>query len=77
MCWINLAVLGLTYFMAKCGRLTCIGLDIVEGLIKTVDVFDKSMSGSKEDLIFQNTRCKERIRKLCVFRDGMYLSRLV
>jgi hypothetical protein len=28
-------------------------------------------------LIFQNARCKERMGKLCVFWDGMYLSRLV
>jgi hypothetical protein len=68
---------GLTYFMAKFGRLRCIGLDIVEGPVKTVDVFDKSISGGKADLIFQNARCKERMRKLCVFRDGIYLSRLV
>jgi hypothetical protein len=31
--------------MAKCGRLRCVGLDIVEGLVKTVDIFDKSISG--------------------------------
>jgi hypothetical protein len=30
--------------MAKCGRLRCGGLDIVEGLVKTVDVFGKSIS---------------------------------
>jgi hypothetical protein len=70
-------MVGLTYFMAKCGRLRCIGLDIVEGLVKTVDVFDKSISGSKVKLIFQNARCKERTIKLCVFRDGIYLSRLI
>jgi hypothetical protein len=63
--------------MAKCGSLRCVGLDIVEGRVKTVDVFDKSISGGKAELIFQNARCKERTRKLCVFRDGIYLSRLV
>jgi hypothetical protein len=43
---------GFPYFMAKCGRLRCAGLDIVEGLVKTVDVFDKSISGGKAELIF-------------------------
>jgi hypothetical protein len=52
-------------------------LDTVEGLVKTVDAFDKSISGCKVDLIFQTARCKQRMRKLCVFRDGMHLSRLV
>jgi hypothetical protein len=52
-------------------------LDIVEGLVKTVDVFDKSISGGKAELIFQNARCKERMRELCVFRDRIYLSRLL
>jgi hypothetical protein len=52
-------------------------LDTVEGLVKTVDVFDKSISGGKVDLIFENARCKERMRKICVLRDGIYLSRLV
>jgi hypothetical protein len=33
MCWINLGMVGLTYFRAKCVRLRCIGLDIVEGLV--------------------------------------------
>jgi hypothetical protein len=63
MCWINIAMFELTYFMAECVRLRCVGLDIVEGLVKTVDVFDKSMSGGRADLIFQNARCKERMRK--------------
>jgi hypothetical protein len=77
MFWINLAMFELMYFMAKCGRLRCVGMDIVESLVKTVDVFDKSISGGKAELIFQNARCKQRLRKLCVFRDGIYLSRLV
>jgi hypothetical protein len=42
-----------------------------------VDVFDKSISWGKAKLIFQNARCIERMRKLCVFRNGIYLSRLV
>jgi hypothetical protein len=63
--------------MDKCGKLRYVGLDIVEGLVKTVDVFDKSISGGKADFIFQNACCKERMRKLCVFRDVIYLSRLV
>jgi hypothetical protein len=63
--------------MAKCGKLRCGGLDIVEGVVKTLDVFDKSILGGKEELIFQNARCKERMWKLCVFRDGIYLPRLV
>jgi hypothetical protein len=58
-------------------RSTKIGLNIVEGLVKTVDVFDKSISGGKAELIFQNAHCKERMRKLSVFRDGVYLSRFV
>jgi hypothetical protein len=45
MCCIKLGVAGLTYFIAKCGRLRCVGLDIVEGVVKTVDVFDKSILG--------------------------------
>jgi hypothetical protein len=45
MCWINLGMFGLKYFIAKYGRLRCVGLDIVEGLVKTVDVFDKSIRG--------------------------------
>jgi hypothetical protein len=43
----NLGMFGLTYFMAKCGRLRCVWLDIVEGLVKTVDVFDESISGAR------------------------------
>jgi hypothetical protein len=77
MFWVKLCMVRLAYFMAKCGRLRCGGLDIVEGQVKTVDVFDKSISGGTEKLIFQNARCKERMRKLCVFRDRIYLSRLV
>jgi hypothetical protein len=34
-------------FMAKCGRLRCGGLDIVEGLVKTVDVFEKLFRGAR------------------------------
>jgi hypothetical protein len=34
MYWIIIGFVGLTYFMAKCGRLRCVGLDIVEGLLK-------------------------------------------
>jgi hypothetical protein len=41
-----------------------------------LDIFDKFISGSKVDFIFQNARCKERMRKLCVFRDGIYPPRL-
>jgi hypothetical protein len=73
MCWINLGMFGLTYFMAKCGRLRCVGLYIVEGLVKTVAVFDKSISGDKAELMFQNARCRERMRKFCASRDGTYL----
>lgn len=42
-----------------------------------LDIFDKFISGSKVDFIFQNARCKELMRKLCVFREGIHLSRLV
>jgi hypothetical protein len=56
--------------------LRCGGLDIVQGLVKTVDIFGKSISGGKADFKFQIARCKEHMRKLCVFRDGIYLSRL-
>jgi hypothetical protein len=45
MCWIKLGMVGLTYFIPKCGRLRCVGLDIVEGLVITVNVFNKSISG--------------------------------
>jgi hypothetical protein len=48
----------------------------LKALLK-LDVFDKSISGGKVNLIFQNAHCKERMRKLFVFRDGMYLSRVV
>jgi hypothetical protein len=40
-------------------------------------IFLKIYFGGKEDLIFQNASGIERIRKLCVFRDGKYLSRLI
>jgi hypothetical protein len=77
MCWINLGMFGLTYFIAKCGRLGCVRLDIIEGLVKTVDVLDKTISEGKAELIFQNVHCKERMMKFCVFWDGIYFSRLV
>jgi hypothetical protein len=40
--------------------------------------FDKYIcgGGGGADLIFENVSCKER-RKLCVFWEGIYLSRLV
>jgi hypothetical protein len=47
MCCIKLGMVGLAYFMAKCGKLRRVGLDIVEGLVKTVDVFDKSILGER------------------------------
>jgi hypothetical protein len=37
---------------------------------------DKSVSGGKADLILLNARCKERMRKLCVFRDGLHFPGL-
>jgi hypothetical protein len=43
--WINLCMFGLTYFVDKCGRLRCVRLDIVEGLVKTFDVFDSYFGG--------------------------------
>jgi hypothetical protein len=33
--------------MAKCGRLGFVGSDIVEGLVKTVDVFDNFFFGGQ------------------------------
>jgi hypothetical protein len=77
MCCIKLGMVGLAYFMAKCGKLRRVGLDIVEGLVSIVDVFDKYILEGKAELIFQNARCKERTKKLCVFRDGIYFSRIV
>jgi hypothetical protein len=59
-------MVGLRYIRAKLGRLRWGGLDTVEGLVRAVDVFDKSISGSKADFMFQNARCKERMRKLCI-----------
>jgi hypothetical protein len=56
--------------------LRCGELDIVQGLVKTVDIFGKSISGGKE-VDIQNVRCKQRMRKLCVFRDGIYFSGLL
>jgi hypothetical protein len=61
------------YVRAKWGKLNCGELDTVEGLVKSVDVFDKSILGGKAVLIFQNVRSKERMRKLCI-PDGIYLS---
>jgi hypothetical protein len=52
-------------------------LHTIEGLVKTVNFFEKSISGGKTDLTFQNARCEERMRKFCVLRNGMCLSRLV
>jgi hypothetical protein len=46
-CCINLDMVGLTYVRAKWGRLGCGGLDTVEGLVKTVNVFDKSFRGAR------------------------------
>jgi hypothetical protein len=57
MCWINLGMFGLTYFMAKCGRLTCVGLGIIEGPVKTLDDLTNLFRGTAE-LIFQNAHCK-------------------
>jgi hypothetical protein len=76
MSWIKLDMVELRYVRSKLGRLRWGRLDTIEDLIKTVDVFDKSISGGKADLIFQNVRCKEHIRNLCVFRDGIYISKL-
>jgi hypothetical protein len=55
--------------MSKCGWSRCVGLNIVEGLVKTVDVFDKYTLGGKAELIFPNGHRKERMRKL--FREGI------
>jgi hypothetical protein len=57
---------GLRYVRAKWGRLRCGGLDTAEGQVKTVDFFDKSISGVKGDLVFQNACCKEHMSILCV-----------
>jgi hypothetical protein len=76
-CWISLGMLGLRYVRVKGVRLRCGGLDTVEGLLKTVNVFDKSILGGKADLMFQNVCCKVCMRKLCVLWGGIHLSRLV
>jgi hypothetical protein len=38
---------------------------------------DKSISRGKADLILLNARCKERMRMLCVFRDGTHFPGLL
>jgi hypothetical protein len=58
------------------GRLHCGMSDTVEGIHKAVNVFDKCISEGKADLISQNEHCKERMRKLCVFRDGIHFPGL-
>jgi hypothetical protein len=47
MCWINLGMFGLTYFMAECGRLRCVGLDIVEGLDKQLMFLTNLFRGTR------------------------------
>jgi hypothetical protein len=49
-------------------------LDTVEGLLKTVDVFEKSIACAKVGLMFQIARCKVHKTKLCSLRDGIHLS---
>jgi hypothetical protein len=44
---------------------------MVEGLLKTVDILEESISGGEADLILLNACCKERIKKVCGFQDGM------
>jgi spore maturation protein SpmB len=39
--------------MAKYRRLICVGLDIVEVLIKTVDVFETFISGARRSWYFK------------------------
>jgi hypothetical protein len=52
MCWIKLGMVGLTYFIPKCGRLRCVGLDIVVDPVITVDVFKKSISGGARWILY-------------------------
>jgi hypothetical protein len=52
-------------------------MDKVEGLLKTIDVFEKSILGGRADLILLNVRSKDRMRKICVFRDGMHFPGLL
>jgi hypothetical protein len=52
-------------------------LDTVEGLVKTVDVFDRSISGRQGGFDISKCALQKRMRKPYVFRDRIYLSRLV
>jgi hypothetical protein len=68
MCWIDVGMVGLAYFMAKCGKLRCVRLDIVEGLVKAVDVFNKSISGGKAEFYFK-MRVAKNARGNSVFSE--------
>jgi hypothetical protein len=52
-------------------------LDMVQGVLITVDVLKESFEEWGADVILLTALCKERMRKICGFRDGMHLSRLV
>jgi hypothetical protein len=58
------------------GGSDAVGWILLKAYLKLHD-FDKYISRVKAALIFQNVRCKERMRKLCVLRDGILRSRLV
>jgi hypothetical protein len=51
-------------------------VDTVEGLLKTIDIFDECISGGKADLIFQNALQRTHEETLCV-PGGHTLSWLV
>lgn len=59
MCRINLGMAGLRYVRAKWVKLSCSLLDTVEGILKTVDFFEKSISGERQVYYF----------KMCVARN--------
>jgi hypothetical protein len=67
--WFHTTVFQVAY---SCQVFRLKWIDLVEGLVKLL-MFWQICFGGKIDLIFQNARYKERMRKLCVFRDGIYL----
>jgi hypothetical protein len=47
MCWINLGMFGFSYFMDKCWRMGCVGLDIAEGLDKQLMFLTNLFPGAR------------------------------
>jgi hypothetical protein len=54
-----------------------VGWKLLKAYLKLLKFFLLIYFRGKAGLIFQNAHCKERKRKICVFRNGIFLSRLV